>query len=217
MTTEPTIDVTSQSYASELVAEDEALLQARAKAAEMGCTPIGAGAGPLLRVLANSIGARNVVEIGTGAGVSTLWLLRGMAPDGVITSIDVEHEHQRAAKQALIAAGVDPGRYRLIAGRAMEVLPRLTDAAYDLVFIDADKSEYPAYYEQARRLLRPGGLVILDNALWGGKVADPAQRDSQTVALRNLGKEITSDEELVSALVPVGDGLLVAVLQPTEE
>ena len=212
MTTLPHPDVASLEFASGLIPEDEALMVGRVRAAELGCTPIGAGTGPLLRVLASSIGATNVVEIGTGAGVSSVWLLRGMAPKGILTSIDSEHDHQRAARETLQAAGIDSGRYRLIAGRAMEVLPRLTDAAYDMVFIDADKSEYPAYFEQALRLLRRGGLVIIDNALWGGKVADPAQRDPETIGLRTLAGRMAEAESLVSALVPVGDGLLVGVM-----
>lgn len=216
MSTQPTIDLASQSYASNLIAEDDALVAGRARAAELGCTPIGAGTGPLLRVLANAVHARNVVEIGTGAGIASLWLLRGMATDGVLTSIDVDHEHHRAARETLTAGGIEASRYRLIAGRAMDVLPRLTDRAYDIVFIDADKSEYSAYFEQAMRLLRPGGLVIIDNTLWGGKVADPAQRDPETVGLRSLGKDIAENESLVAAMVPVGDGLLVGVLQEAE-
>ncbi len=205
------LDPASIAFASTLVPEDGALQAARVRAAELGCTPVGSGTGPLLRLLANAIRASNVVEIGTGAGISSVWLLRGMAPGGVLTSIDVELEHQRAARETLNAAGIPVSRYRLIAGRAMEVLPRLTDNAYDIVFIDADKTEYHAYYEQALRLLRPGGLVLIDNALWGGKVADPAQRDPETVGLRTLATRMAEDEALISALVPVGDGLLIGV------
>ncbi len=213
MTTLPTLDAASLTFASGLIPEDDVLQSARAKAAELGCTPVGSGTGPMLRVLASAIKAANVVEVGTGAGVSSVWLLRGMSPAGVLTSIDAEHEHQRAARDTLHAAGIEQSRYRLIAGRAMEVLPRLTDGAYDIVFIDADKSEYTAYYEQALRLLRPGGLVIIDNALWGGKVADPAQRDPQTVGLRSLATRMAEEDALISALLPVGDGLLVGVVQ----
>ncbi len=212
MTTVSALDAASVAFAGDLIAEDEALAEARQKAAALGCTPIGTGTGPLLRLLTRAIGATNIVEIGTGAGVSSVWLIRGMAPDGILTSIDAEREHQRAAKETLQAAGVSPHRYRLIAGRAMEVLPRLTDGAYDIVFIDADKTEYGAYYEQALRLLRPGGLVVIDNALWGGKVADPSQRDPETVGLRELAARMAEDESLVSTLVPVGDGLLVGVV-----
>ena len=137
--------------------------------------------------------------MGTGAGVASVWLLRGMRPDGVLTSVDVEPEHQRAAREALTEAGIPANRVRLIAGRALEVLPRLTDGAYDLVFFDADKAEYPDYLEQALRLLRPGGVVAFDNALWHGKVADPAARDEETTAIRELGKAVREDERLVPA------------------
>jgi predicted O-methyltransferase YrrM len=152
------------------------------------------------------------VEVGTGTGVSTLWLLRGMADDGVITSIDIEVEHQRVARETLAAAGIASGRYRLIAGRALEVLPRLTDGAYDMVLVDADKTEYTHYLEQALRLLRPGGIIALDNALWGGRVADPAQRDTTTVALRDLVTLVRGHEAMTQVLVPSGDGLLLAVV-----
>lgn len=218
MTTVPVLDAASIAHVGAFAPEDEALTTARVRAAELGCTPIGPGSGPVLRLLASAINASHVVEVGTGAGISSVWLLRGMAADGTLTSIDAEHEHQRVARETLQAAGVEAARFRLIAGRAMEVLPRLADGAYDIVFIDADKTEYAAYYEQALRLLRPGGLVIIDNALWGGKVADPAQRDPQTVGLRELGARMAQEESLVSALLPVGDGLLVGVAQePTAQ
>lgn len=198
-------------YAETFVAEDEVLASARAKGRELGCVPVGAGGGAALRMLAAAIGARAVVEVGTGAGVGGLWLLRGMRPDGVLTTIDVEPEHHRAARETFGEAGIASNRVRLISGRALEVLPRLTDGAYDLVFCDADKREYAGYLDQALRLLRPGGVVVFDNALWGGWVADPARRDDETVALRELGNRIREDEQLVPALLPCGDGLLVAV------
>ncbi len=144
----------SFAYADGFAAEDEVLTTAREKAAELGCVPISGGSGALLRFVARAISAAHVVEIGTGAGVSTLWLLRGMTDDGVITSIDIELEHQRVARETLAAAEIAQGRYRLIAGRALDVLPRLTDGAYDMVLVDADKSEYTLYFEQALRLLR---------------------------------------------------------------
>ena len=173
--------------------------------------PVGPAGGAALRFIAAAIGARAVVEIGTGCGVSGIWLLRGMLPDGVLTSVDVEPEHQRLARQAFAAAGFAANRYRLIGGRSLDVLPRLTDAAYDLVFCDADKQEYPDYLSAALRLLRPGGVVVFDNALWHGRVADPACQDEDTAAIREVGERLRSDERLVPLLLPVGDGLLAGV------
>ena len=201
----------SWAYAEDFVAEDAALVTARAKAEELGCVPVLPGVGAALRLLAAAIDARSVVEVGTGTGVSGLWLLRGMRADGVLTTVDVEPEHQRVAKETFAEAGIAPNRVRLIGGRALDVLPRLADATYDLVHADADKKEYADYLEQAVRLLRPGGVVAFDNALWHDKVADPAQRDESTIAIRALGVAVRDDERLLPALLPVGDGLLVAV------
>ncbi len=156
------------------------------------------------------IEARAVVEIGTGTGVSGLWLLRGMRPDGVLTTVDTEAEHQRLAKKSFEEAGIPAQRARLINGPALDVLPRLTDGHYDLVFCDGDKVEYSDYLAEALRLLRPGGLVAFDNALWHDRVADPAQRDPETVSIRELGRAVQEHEDLVPVLLPVGDGLLVA-------
>lgn len=203
----------SWTYAESWLPEDDFVTQARARARELGCEPIGRGAATALTLVAALLDARAVVEVGTGAGVSGLALLRGMRPDGVLTSVDVEAENQRAARATFAAAGISPSHTRLITGRALEVLPRLTDGAYDVVFIDGDKAEYSSYLEQGIRLLRPGGAVVFDNALWHDKVADPAQRDPQTVALRELVVAVRDDDRLTPSLLPVGDGLLVAVLR----
>ncbi len=191
--------------------EDEGLAAARTRGLEMGAVPIAATAGAALRFFAAAVGARGVVEVGTGAGVSGVWLLRGMHPDGILTSVDVEPEHQRLARQAYADAGFATARARLITGRALDVLPRLTDGGYDLVFCDGDKHECGDYLTEAMRLLRPGGIVVFDNALWQGQVADPTQRDPDTVAIRELGKSVRDDDRLVPLLLPVGDGLLAAV------
>ena len=169
------------------------------------------GGGAALRFLAALLDAHAVVEIGTGCGVSGVWLLRGMHRDGVLTSIDSEPEHQRLARQAYADAGFPPARSRLILGNALQVLPRLTDGGYDLVFCDAEKTEYPEYLAEAMRLLRVGGVVAFDNATWHDRVADPAQRDAATVAVREVGKAVRDDPRLVATLLPVGDGLLTAV------
>lgn len=204
------INATSWTFADTYVAEDDVLAAARTRAEEVGVTPIGAGTGATLRFLAAALEARAVVEIGTGTGVSGVWLLRGMRPDGVLTTVDVEAEHQRLAKESFKDAGVAPQRVRTIAGSALDVLPRLTDGHYDIVFADGDKREYGAYLAEALRLLRPGGVVAFDNALWHDRVADPAQRDDETVAIRELVQQVAATDGLVPALLPVGDGLLVA-------
>ena len=198
------------SFSESYVAEDEIIAAARARAEEVGVTPIGAGAGATLRFLASVLDARAVVEVGTGTGVSGLWILRGMRADGVLTSVDTEAEHQRRARETFNEAGVPAQRSRLIAGAALDVLPRLTDGHYDIVFCDGDKHEYVAYLSEARRLLRPGGVLVFDNALWHDQVADPAQRDPETLAIRDLLDQIQSDDTLTPVLLPVGDGLLVA-------
>ncbi|WP_415102939.1 O-methyltransferase [Nocardioides sp.] len=190
--------------------EDEVLAAARTRAEEVGVVPIGAGAGAMLQFLAAALDARAVVEIGSGTGVSGVWLLRGMRSDGVLTTVDIEAEHQLLARQSYTEAGFATQRVRTIAGAALEVLPRLTDGHYDLVFCDGDKREYAAYLREALRLLRPGGVVAFDNALWHDRVADPAVRDVQTTTIRDLGHTVRDHEGLVPVLLPVGDGLLVA-------
>ena len=192
--------------------EDDALRAARARAAEIGVAAIDPATGAVLRLLATSVGAKAAVELGTGAGVSTLWLLRGLTPDGVLTSVDADGEHQRLAKASLTDADVPSGRVRLIQGRALEVLPRLSEAAYDLVFCDAARSENADYLAAALTLLRPGGLVVFAGGLAGGRVAEPTARDAETVAMRELARTVRDEERLTSALIPVGTGLLVGVL-----
>jgi predicted O-methyltransferase YrrM len=199
-------------YVEGYLTEDEPLLAARREAAEIGgAPPIGPGGGAALRFIAAAISAKSVVEIGTGCGTSGIWLLRGMRPDAVLTSVDAEPEHQRLARKAFTEAGFPSNRYRLISGKALDVLPRLTDGAYDLVFCDADKQEYPDYLVAALRLLRPGGVVAFDNALAGGRVADPSRDDPATLAIRDLNEQVRQDDRLAPVLFPVGDGLLAAV------
>jgi predicted O-methyltransferase YrrM len=137
-----------------------------------------------------------------------------MRSDGVLTSVDAESEHQRLAKASLAEAGVPSGRARLIGGRALDVLPRLSDAAYDLVFCDANRAENLDYLEAALRLLRPGGLVVFAGALAGGKVAESSARDPEVLALRELAKVVRDDPRLVAAAVPVGAGLVAATVTP---
>jgi predicted O-methyltransferase YrrM len=201
----------SSTFADFFVPEDEPVVAARARSADLGVSPVGAGAGTALTFLAATVAARNVVEIGTGAGVRGLHLLAGMTRDGVLTSIDLEAEYQRAAKESFGSVGVAPSRARLINGRALDVLPRLTDGAYDLVLIDGDRSEYPDYVPQALRVLRIGGLLAMAGALHGDRVSDPTHRDAETVAVREAGRLVRDDERLVPVMMPLGDGLLAAL------
>ena len=194
----------------------------------------------MLRFLAAAIGARTVVEIGTGCGSSGIWLLRGMRPDAVLTSVDVEPEHQRMARKAFAEAGFTANRYRLILGRALDVLPRLSDGAYDLVFCDADSREYPDYLEAALRLLRVGGIVAFDDVIVPAELAgaDEAGADGDgagadgagadrtgdglgpadwagpgAAQVRELADLIRGDERLTPLFLPVGEGILAAVRQ----
>jgi len=211
---EPTIRAptpASWAYAETFVPEDEVLAHARARAGELGCPVTTPGAGAVLSVLAAALRARAVVEIDTGTGVSGLCLLRGMPADGVLTTIDAEVENQRAAREAFTEAGVRPNRTRMIPGHALDVMPRLTDSAYDLVLLQADTLDVDQYMEQAVRLLRPGGMLAVDGALYHDKVADPALRDPSTTSVRELVRSVREHKQLLPALLPTGGGLLLAV------
>ncbi len=201
----------SWAHAENFVPESENAAAARANAAPLGVSAIGRGGAIVLTFLAKTLRAKAVVEIGTGSGVSGLALFAGMQSDGILTSVDIEPDNQRAARAAFLAEGIATQRFRLIAGSALSVLPRLSDGAYDLVFIDADKLEYPSYVEQGVRLLRHGGVLVIDNALWSDRVADAQNSDDETVAIREALALVRENEDLVPALLPVGDGLLAAV------
>jgi predicted O-methyltransferase YrrM len=196
-------------YAAEYVPEDEPLLTARAYAADLGGTePVHPAVGATIRFLACAVGARTVVEIGTGCGSSGIWLLRGMRPGSTLTSVDIEPEYQRMARKAFTQAGFAQNQCRLILGRALDVLPRLSDGAYDMVFCDADVRDYPDYLIAALRLLRPGGVVAFNNALATGTLRDdPEVFDGTT----DLAQQVRGDDRLVPVLVPLGNGLLAAV------
>lgn len=199
-------------YVRDSAGEDPVLLAARERADDLGAEPIPAAVGAMLSIYAQMLGARTVVEIGTGAGVSGLWLLDGMRADGTLTTIDSEPEHQRAARDAFRSAGIGSSRTRLINGTALDVLPRLADGGYDLVFADCTPIDYPLFVPHVVRLLRPGGAVVFHHALLDGRVADGGQHDPETVAVRAAAQAIAEDDQLTSVLVPVGDGLLCACL-----
>lgn len=185
------------------LAEDEVLRAARDRAAENGLTVAPPSVGAALRFLAALLDARSVVEVGTGTGVTGVWLLRGMRPDGVLTSVDPDPDYQRMARTAYTEAGVPANRARLIAGRPIEVLPRLTDGGYDLMSVCADPLEYADYFREAPRLLREGGVVVFSDAT--GRAPG---------AMRALGKDLLASEEFAAVLLPIGAGLLAATKRP---
>lgn len=194
-------------FVRESTIEPDHISRARNHAVEIGAAPISAGVGAQCAVIAAASGAKQIMEIGTGAGVSGLWLLHG-APDAVITSIDSEAEHLTLAKRSFADAKVPAARARFITGRALDVLPRMNEASYDLVFVDADAENVIAYVEHGLRLVRSGGTVLVPRVLNGGKIADPTQRDAITRDYRSLVQEIQTSPAVVGALSPVGEGLL---------
>jgi predicted O-methyltransferase YrrM len=157
------------------------------------------------------LGAKAVVEIGTGAGVASLALLHGMAADGILTTIDAEAEYQNVARRVIASTGIRPQRLRTIAGHALVVLPKLSDGAYDLVLIAGEPLEAHEYLEQAIRLLRHGGVLVLHHAMLGGTVADPTNESDETLITREVIESIAEIEDLTPVFLPVGDGLLAAV------
>ena len=184
------------------------LEHARAQSELATIRPVSPGSGAALQLLAAALDAKAVVEIGTGAGVSGICLLRGMRADGVLTTVDVQPGLQRLAREAFAAAGFPSGRSRCIPGAALEVLPRLADGQYDLVFCDGDPAESPAYLAESLRLLRPGGMVCFEGAL---SALDAAAHEALTLAARTLVSTVREHPGLLSVLLPIGDGLLCAV------
>ncbi|ATL30270.1 hypothetical protein KY5_5252c [Streptomyces formicae] len=202
---------TSWAFADAFVAEDEALRWARDRARETGLPSVSPGTGAALRMLAATVDAKAVAEIGTGTGVSGIHLLHGMRPDGVLTTVDPEPDRQQFARQAFRAAGFAGNRARFIPGRALDVLPRLADGGYDLVFCDGDRTESLEYLAESLRLLRPGGLVCFEGVFADGRTVDSGPQPVEVLRLRDLLRTVRESAELVPSLVPVGDGLLCVV------
>jgi len=194
-------------FSDDSVMESDAVAKARQQSLELGIEAIAPSVGAQAAVIAAATGARSILEVGTGAGVSGLWLLRG-APGAMLTSIDTEVDHLQHAKANFIEAKIPANRVRLITGRAADVLPRMNENSYDIVFIDADPQSVIEYVEHGLRLARPGGTVLVAHALWRGRVADPAKRDDVATGFRTLLAEIAQSNAVISALSPVGDGLL---------
>lgn len=187
------------------------LRKARDEAIVAGHTPISNGVASLLTVLAATTGAKTVVEVGTMMGASALALFEGMGKDGILTSIDSDADNQLSARRFLAAAGYPSSRFRLIAGTPLEVLPKLRDGAYDIVFINGDKLEYVEYVAGALRLLRHGGLLIVHDVLWHNTVAQEDADGDETIIIREALEAVVESESYTAALLPTGNGILVAV------
>src|ERR1041384_7962014 len=188
-------------------AEDELLATLREEADRTGLPPIAISAdeGRLLQVLLTAINARRVLEVGTLGGYSAICMARALPPGGKVLSIEIEETHEAFARRHIERAPL-ADRIEIRVGRALDVLPSLDGERFDAIFLDADKEPLPTYFDWALRLLRPGGLLIADNALWGGKVLDDAENDEKTRAVREFNRKMATDPRLLSILVPTHDG-----------
>ncbi|MGO1590956.1 MAG: O-methyltransferase [Ancrocorticia sp.] len=202
----------SWAYAEDVCVEDSITARAREDAREYDITCISPATGSFLGLFAAATKVRSAVEVGTGTGVSGLYLLRSSS-DIMLTTIDVESEAQHSAKERFRKAGIRPGRARIINGPSADILPRLADRSYDLVFLDGAPLEMSGDVNEALRMLRPGGVLIIAHALMHGRVADPARREEDVVAIRDLNRELMESADLRTSLIPVGDGLLLASLR----
>jgi len=174
---------------------------------------IGPEQGAFMALLVKLTGARRILEIGTFTGYSSTAMALALPPDGRILCCDVSREWTDIARQAWTDAGVaDLVELRL--GPATETLTTLDGDSFDLAFIDADKPSYDAYYEGCLRVVRPGGLILIDNVLWSGRVADPAEDDETVRVIRALNEKIASDERVDQVILPLGDGLTMARVRP---
>ncbi len=202
-------------YVSRLfAAEDEILISLREEADRTGLPPISISAdtGKLLQVLLLAIGARRVLEVGTLGGYSAIWIARGLPADGHLTSIELEPTHADFAARYLQRAGV-ASKVDIRVGRALDVLASLDGEQFDAIFLDADKEPLPTYFEWGLRLVRRGGLIIADNALWGGRVVDERVDDDATRGVRELNRRMATDPRVAGILVPTHDGVAVGVVR----
>jgi len=196
-------------FAESFAVEDYFMQQARLNGQEVGAVDSTVAVGNFLKFIAQFSNAKSVVEIGTGSGVGALWLLQGMPADGVLTTIDSEREHSKITRNIFEEADIAVTKYRVITGKLIEVVEKLADNAYELVVIRAAVDLFEIVHE-SYRLLKPGGLLLIDHVLSGGKVADPTQRDPESIARRDAIKVIKEDDRWACTVIPIGAGLLVA-------
>lgn len=200
--------VASWKYAEDYVSEPEEIQLARKSSEELGVEALTPAAGNQLALLAALSKAKNIVEVGTGAGVSGLWLLSASS-DSVLTTIDDEPEYQNVAKENFRKAGIAPARIRAIAGKGQAVMGNMAEAAYDLVFIDVDPSSLEQLLGHAVALAKPQGAIIISHALWRDRVPNPALRDDETAVLRQAIRSFGDGDGFIASLSMVGDGLLL--------
>ena len=193
------------------VREHQALAHCRTETRELANArmQIGPDQGAFMATIVRLVGARRILEIGTFTGYSSTVMALAMPPDGRMLCCDVSREWTDIAREAWQEAGVAE-RIELRLGPAVETVASLEDASFDLAFIDADKPSYDAYYEGCLRVVRPGGLIMIDNTLWSGRVADPSENDEQVTAIRALNEKISGDERVDPVILPIGDGLTLA-------
>jgi predicted O-methyltransferase YrrM len=197
------------------VREDAVLAELRAFSAQLpGATmQISPEQGQLMTLLARLMQARRAIEVGVFTGYSALCIARGLPDDGLLVACEIDEEHMATALRFWERAGV-AGKIDFRLAPALDTLDELLAGdlagAFDLAFIDADKENYPAYYESLLRLVRPNGLMVIDNVLWGGKVMDTDQVDPQTSAIRSLNDQLRDDERVDTSLLPIGDGVMLA-------
>jgi predicted O-methyltransferase YrrM len=193
------------------VREDPVLARLREKTAELpeSQMQIAPEQGAFMALLVRLIGARRILEIGTFTGYSSTVMAMALPPDGEMTCLDVSREWTDVARRSWSDAGV-ADRVDLRIGPAVDTLAELADDAYDLAFIDADKTSYDAYYEGCLRVVRPNGLILIDNVLQGGRVADASADDDAVLAVRALNEKIAADQRVDHVLLPVADGLTLA-------
>lgn len=203
----------SWKYVEQTTVEPDVVAAVRAQSIEQGIDAVSPATGAQLALLCGAVDAQSIIEIGTGLGVSGLWMLHG-APNAHLTSIDLEADHHEVARAAFTQAGHPAARVRLITGRALDVLPRMNEASYDIVLVDGDSAGVLEYLSHAIRLVRIGGLVLVPHALWRDLVPDPAKRDGVTAQLRGVLRDLRESPAVRIAVSPVGDGLLQILTLP---
>ena len=196
-------------FAESFAVEDYFMQQARLNGQEVGAVDSTVAVGNFLKFIAQFSNAKSVVEIGTGSGVGALWLLQGMPADGVLTTIDSEREHSKITRSIFEEADIAVTKYRVITGKLIEVVGKLADNSYELVVIRPALDLFDMVAE-SYRLLKPNGLLIIDQVLSGGRVADSTQRDPESISRRDVIKVIKEDERWLATVIPIGAGLLVA-------